>query len=365
MSVKLSDLVNAAGDDAKDSPTQTEMQTILSVIEKITSADHILRNQIEDKMKLYDAKKISDVQMCNILTLADYIVQNSPLFRTQVANLSFIALLQSIGKMKKQFGSVNTVEAKVRELIYKWGTYFPNELSEYVVLRQKYCKNGVIDPNTTSTVFLPTSLTSLIPHVEHTLRKASTYFETGVGDINSIKRHAEKLYTKYKVECEYCRRMSSRYDAKLLKEADEIGKRLETVIKKCDDEITGSKKINVTNFVSLNKDDVKTAPRKTTLHLQPPPMSPQTRSIVSPSTFYGNSAFTKRESPFEASSYTGNSFVYTHKASPSPLQTAKATQIMVPIAQPNTGDIFAFDEDLPTKPPTSSLNPQAQQPSFL
>lgn len=193
MSVKLSELINDATNDIHCTPTDTEMQTIACAVDTVEGAAVALRLQMEDRMDSYNKKKISQTEMMNCLELTNYVVQSSAIFRTQVAELSFLAHLQQIGKMKKKHTEVNAVEEKVRELIAVWGVYFPNELSEYAVLYRKYCAAKIINPLTQPTILLPTSITKLIPHVEHTLRNISRVLETGVGNMEDIYRHGAKI----------------------------------------------------------------------------------------------------------------------------------------------------------------------------
>ncbi|ELP93555.1 hypothetical protein EIN_061200 [Entamoeba invadens IP1] len=231
MSVKLSELVSHLITDSRNDPSEVEMQTIVNAVERVAGADIVLRLQIEQKMRNYTKKIVPDNEIINCLTLTNFVVQNSPTFRTQVCELSFVGLLQQVGKMKKLHNETNDVEDKVRELIAVWGTFYPCELSEYNVLYQKYCARKIINPHTQPTTFLPSQIIQLIPHVEHNLRNISRALETGYGDLDNIYMYAFKISKKYEQSCSKCLGDKGRYDPDSFAECVAIGKRLAEALK--------------------------------------------------------------------------------------------------------------------------------------
>nr|BAN41821.1 hypothetical protein [Entamoeba invadens] len=247
MSVKLSELVSNLVND-KNEPSEVEMQTIVNAVERVIGADTILRLQIEQKMRNYTKKLVLQAEMINCLTLANYVVQNSPTFRTQVCELSFLTLLQQVGKMRKVHTETDEVEDKVRELIAVWGCFYPNELSEYAVLYQKYCSHKVIDPKTKPTVFLPNEITRLIPHVEHNLRNVVRAIECMPYDVENVFNYASKILIKFDHECLKCRDHKDKYDEESYKEMEAIGKRLTFNLKILKQKMDSRKKKNNNNF---------------------------------------------------------------------------------------------------------------------
>lgn len=248
MSIKLSDLINNVIGDIHSDPKEIEMQTIANAVERVMGADVILRKQIELRMTHYTKKYVADGEMLNCLTLTNFLVQNSPTFRTQVAEYSFIKLFQQIGKMNKHYEECNDVEDKVRELITIWATYYPNELSEYRVLHKKYVSLNVIDPLTQPVTYLPSPIFSLIPHVEHNLRNISRAIESRSGDLESIYNFAQKLNLRFTAECQKCRENVNRYDIDELQEAERLGKRLTDNLAVLKNIIDGKNRSGVQSF---------------------------------------------------------------------------------------------------------------------
>ena len=226
MSIKLSDLINNVIGDVHSEPKEIEMQTIANAVERVMGADVILRKQLEQKMRNYTRKLVTDGQMLNCLILTNFLAQNSSTFRTQVAEYSFIQLFLQIGKMTKRYDECNVVEDKVREIISVWGTFYPGELSEYATLLKKFIERNVIDPSLQPITYLPSPIFSLVLHVEHNLRNISRAIETKSGDLESIYNYAQKICIKFNAECQKCRENIDRYDSDELEEYEKIGKRL-------------------------------------------------------------------------------------------------------------------------------------------
>lgn len=226
MSIKLSDLINNVIGDVHSEPKEIEMQTIANAVERVMGADVILRKQIEQRMRNYARKLVTDGQMLNCLILTNFLVQNSSTFRTQVAEFSFVQLLQQIGKMTKRYDECNDVEYKVRELISIWGKFYPGELSEYATMLKKFSERNVIDPSSQPITYLPSPIFSLVLHVEHNLRNISRAMETKSGDLESIYNYAQKISTKFNAECQKCRENIDRYDSDELEVYEKLGKRL-------------------------------------------------------------------------------------------------------------------------------------------
>ncbi|ELP87285.1 hypothetical protein EIN_095320 [Entamoeba invadens IP1] len=238
MSVKLSELFTTAIRPTS-CPELQDMQTIASVIEKIPNASVSFRHQIEQKMKLYIQSKMTVHEMMNTLLLANYVVQNSPTFRTQVCELSFLTLLQQVGKMRKVHTETDEVEDKVRELIAVWGCFYPNELSEYAVLYQKYLELGVINPLSKPTILLPNEITRLVPHVEHNLRNVARALQDKL-DMQNVLRHAVKIQVKYEKQVEKCFGDIKSYDAQKLYELEQLNVRLRNSIAELKGEVIKS-----------------------------------------------------------------------------------------------------------------------------
>ncbi|BFU21201.1 hypothetical protein CL6EHI_152930 [Entamoeba histolytica] len=350
MSVKLSELVYNTISDTHSEPSEVEMQTIANAVERVVGADIVLRKQIEQKMRNYSKHLVTDGEMLNCLILANYVVQNSPNFRTQVAEFSFMALLQQIGKMKKLHEEANPVEDKVRELIAVWGTYFPCELSEYKILYRKYTTQCVIDPSSQPTTFLPSQIIKLIPHVEHNLRNISRAIETNSGDLQSIYNYAEKISTKFNRECSKCHENENRYDMDKLKEAEAIGKRL------TDSLITLKKRISEkgSKKLPLTKDSLPYAfSMKDTTLIKPKVTYKNTFILPTPPSC--NKLKIKNKG---GESLVSHSFVLpeTKHETPSPLplgglQTSSChfpytPDERSPCENSSSPDVFAFDEEM-------------------
>nr|BAN38108.1 hypothetical protein [Entamoeba histolytica]BAN39566.1 hypothetical protein [Entamoeba histolytica] len=343
MSIKLSELVFNTVSDIHTSPIDSDMRTIVNAVEKVDGADIALRLQLEDKMRDYSKKRISEGEILNCLILANYVVQNSPCFRTQVAELSFVNRLQKIGKMKKLHEEANPVEDKVRELIAVWGTYFPCELSEYALLYKRYCAQSVINPRAQPTVFLPTEVTRLIPHVEHNLRNITRALEIGSGDLETIYKHGMKISAKYQKQCALCRKQAARYDTNQLNAIEEIGERLEEYLKELEKEIqnNSNKPVEPTTFSVDESELVRPTSCKFNVSLLPPPSSPKLRSILhyrgeSPTSPISQSCcYSRNDNHLESSGDLSPfcNFSLSLDPSKSPLKGC-------------TPNIFSFDEDL-------------------
>ncbi|KAL7713742.1 VHS domain-containing protein [Entamoeba marina] len=104
--------------------------------------------------------------------MTDYLVCNAQKFRKQVLDIDFIALLEVIGEFKKQTKnqkSKNIVIDKCMSIVQEWGNKFPNELSDYLVLYQKYVQIGVC--------FLPNCATPVKQHQKNIPDKAKSLME--------------------------------------------------------------------------------------------------------------------------------------------------------------------------------------------
>ncbi|KAL7716432.1 VHS domain-containing protein [Entamoeba marina] len=151
--IQLSELVQQATSDLNPNPPIQRFALIANVVNKIEASGRTLRLQIIGKMKQYISKVISSKEMYYVLCMTDYLVCNAQKFRKQVLDIDFIALLEVIGEFKKQTKSSkskNIVIEKSLSVVQSWGTKFPNELSEYLILYQKYVQMGVKFPKEVS-----------------------------------------------------------------------------------------------------------------------------------------------------------------------------------------------------------------------
>ncbi|GAB1226674.1 hypothetical protein ENUP19_0301G0006 [Entamoeba nuttalli] len=356
MSVKLSELVSNTTNDIYESPAENEMRTICGIVEKVDGAEVALRIQIEHKMSDYIKKKISEGEMYNVLVLTDFVAQKSPQFRTQVADLSFVSLLQTIGKMKKKHTKVSLVEGKVRDLIATWGSYYPNEMCEYSVLYKKYCSEEVINPMIQPTTFLPNEITKLLPHVEHNLRNISKGLEMGVGDLENIYKHATKINTKFQDEIAKIKKESNRYDNQKLNEIFATGDRLKDALKQLESELT-KRNHHITDI-----DDVATSikegmfirptPRRLNVTIVPPPTSNKSHTVfmkrydspiisLTPNSFTtnNNNLYVNTEPSFDIKSHSP--LTKTTSNQQPPIQNTST--IINKSISPN---IFEMDEDI-------------------
>ncbi|ELP93556.1 hypothetical protein EIN_061210 [Entamoeba invadens IP1] len=336
MSIKLSELVFNIVSDIYSSPSEKDMQMIANVVEKIESADVAFRSQVEERMEKFMNKKITSQEMMNTLVLTNYVVQYSQVFRTQACELSFVKLLQQIGKMKKRYDQAEELELKVRELIAVWGSFYPNEMNEYAVLYKKYCSLHVINSLNQPTTFLPPEITKLIPHVEHNLRNITKALENGAGDLQAIHNRADKIRVKFQKQLEKCVKLSSRYDETEMKNAISIGNRLSEYIKSLDEEIQSismsMKSKAVYGSVQENK-IIRPQPVKISLTLLPPPSpSPKARNLVRRKCDMSPCSLTSAENSFE------------DLLSPSPTITPTFNDEVRDVK--DNQNVFVFDEEI-------------------